>query len=88
MKKTGGLHLQIFPGTDTLVVGAITRAILENGWEDKEWVKKWVNNKWGSNSGFGQGTRNTPWQWRSTWGKFQTKGFEDYKKWLLSQDEY
>jgi len=88
VKKTGGLHLQIFPGTDTLVVGAITRAILENGWEDKEWVKKWVNNKWGSNSGFGQGTRNTPWQWRSTWGKFQTKGFEDYKKWLLSQDEY
>ena len=88
VKKNGGLHLQIFPGTDTLVVGAITRVILENGWEDKEWVKKWVNNKWGSNSGFGQGTRNTPWQWRSTWGKFQTKGFEDYKKWLLSQDEY
>jgi len=88
VKKNGGLHLQIFPGTDTLVVGAITRAILENGWEDKEWVKKWVNNKWGSNSGFGQGTRNTPWQWRSTWGKFQTKGFEDYKKWLLAQDEY
>ncbi len=88
VKKNGGLHLQIFPGTDTLVVGAITRTILENGWEDKEWVKKWVNNKWGSNSGFGQGTRNTPWQWRSTWGKFQTKGFEDYKKWLLSQDEY
>ena len=88
IKKNGGLHLQLYPGTDTLVVGAITRIILENGWEDKEWVEKWVNNKWGSNSGFGQGTRNTPWQWRTTWGKFQTKGFEDYKKWLLGKDEY
>ncbi len=87
-KKHGGLHLQLFPGTDTLVVGAITRIILENGWQDQEWIDKWVNTKWGSNSGFGQGTRNTPWQWRSTWGKFQTKNFDDYKKWLLSQDEY
>jgi len=48
----------------------------------------WVNNKWESSSGFGQGTRNTPWQWRTTWGKFQTKGFDDWKKWLLAQDEF
>ncbi|MCF6236419.1 MAG: arsenate reductase (azurin) large subunit [Gammaproteobacteria bacterium] len=87
--KTGkGIHLDVIPGTDLLVVGAITRIILENGWEDKKWLKKWVNNKWESNSGFGQGTRNTPWQWRTTWGKFQANGFEDYKKWLLSQDDY
>ncbi|MFQ5774489.1 MAG: molybdopterin dinucleotide binding domain-containing protein, partial [Kiloniellaceae bacterium] len=26
--------------------------------------------------------------WRTTWGKFQTKGFEDWKKWLLAQDEF
>jgi len=69
-------------------MGAIARVIMENGWEDSEWIKKWVNDKWGSSSGFGQGTRNTPWQWRTTWGKFQTKGFEDYKKWVLSQKEY
>jgi len=87
-KKMGGMHIQLLPGTDTLVLGAITRVILENGWQDTEWIKKWVNNKWESNSGFGQGTRNTPWQWRTTWGKFQTKGFEDYKKWLLSKPEY
>ncbi len=87
-KKLGGLHLQINPGTDLLVVGAIIREILNNGWEDKDWIKEWVNNKWESSSGFGQGTRNTPWQWRTTWGKFQTKGFEDYKKWLLGQKEY
>ncbi len=88
IKKMGGIHLDINIGTDLLVVGAITRVILEKGWQDKQWIKKWVNNKWESSSGFGQGTRNTPWQWRTTWGKFQTDGFEDYKKWLLSQDEY
>ncbi|MCP4287034.1 MAG: arsenate reductase (azurin) large subunit [Gammaproteobacteria bacterium] len=85
--RGNALFIQIDPGTDTPVLGAIARVILENGWEDSEWVKKWVNNKWGSSSGFGQGTRNTPWQWRTTWGKFQTKGFEDYKKWNFSQKD-
>ena len=88
LKKNGGLHIDLLPGTDTLVVGAIARHILENGWQDQEWIDKWVNNKWESNSGFGQGTRNTPWQWRTTWGKFQTEGFDDYKEWLLAQPEY
>ncbi len=88
VKKMGGLHIDVDPGTDLLVVGAIARVIMQNGWEDSEWIKQWVNNKWESSSGFGQGTRNTPWQWRTTWGKFQTKGYEDYKKWNLAQDEY
>ncbi|MEA3273743.1 MAG: arsenate reductase (azurin) large subunit [Pseudomonadota bacterium] len=82
------IHFQLYPGTDTPLVGAIARVIAEKGWEDSDWIEKWVNNKWESSSGFGQGTRNTPWQWRTTWGKFQTKGFEDYKKWVTSQDEY
>lgn len=86
--KGNALHIQLDPGTDVPVLGAITRVIMENGWEDKEWIEKWVNNKWESSSGFGQGTRNTPWQWRTTWGKFQTKGYEDYKKWNLAQKEY
>ncbi len=85
-EKNGGLWIDIQPGTDLPVVLAIARVIVENGWEDKEWIQKWVNDKWGSSSGFGQGTRNTPWQWRTTWGKFQTKGFDDWKKWLLAQD--
>ncbi|WP_419600646.1 molybdopterin-dependent oxidoreductase, partial [Thiolapillus sp.] len=86
--RGNALHIQLDPGTDTPVLGAIARVILENGWEDSKWIKKWVNNKWESSSGFGQGTRNTPWQWRTTWGKFQTKGFEDYKKWNFAQKEY
>ncbi len=85
------IHLQINPGTDTPVLGAISRIILENGWEDKDWIKHWVNDKWGSSSGFGQGTRNTPWQWRTTWGKFQTGGVygkKGYKKWVMSRKEH
>jgi len=59
-KKMGGLHLDVYPGTDTVLLGAIARIVLENGWEDQEWLKKWVNNKWESNSGFGQGTPHAP----------------------------
>ncbi len=87
-EANGGLWIDITPGTDLLVVNAIARIIVENGWEDGDWIQKWVNNKWESSSGFGQGTRNTPWQWRTTWGKFQTKGFEDWKAWLLAQPEF
>ncbi len=88
VEENGGLWLDVTPGTDLLVVNAIARIIVENGWQDKEWIEKWVNNKWESSSGFGQGTRNTPWQWRTTWGKFQTKGYDDWAKWLLAQDEF
>ncbi|WCE31644.1 arsenate reductase (azurin) large subunit [Vibrio sp. SCSIO 43137] len=88
LKQHGGLHLDINPGSDNLVLGAIIRVIMQNGWQDDEWIENWVNSQWESNSGFGQGTRNTPWQWRTTWGKFQTKGFEDYKKWNLAQQEF
>jgi arsenite oxidase large subunit len=87
-EKNGGLWLDVFPGTDLLVVNAMARIIAENDWQDADWIKNWVNDKWGSSSGFGQGTRNTPWQWRTTWGKFQTGGYEDWKKWLLAQDEF
>ncbi|MDP7523188.1 MAG: arsenate reductase (azurin) large subunit [Arenicellales bacterium] len=86
-EKYGGLHLDVLPGSDTAVHMAIERVIVENGWEDTEFINRWVANHWETDSGFGQGTRNTPWQWRTTWGKFQVKGFEDWKKWLLAQEE-
>ncbi len=87
-EKNGGMWIDVTPGTDLVVMMAIARVIVENDWQDKEWIAKFVNNKWESNSGFGQGTRNTPWQWRTTWGLFQTDGFEDWKKWLLAQPEF
>ena len=86
-EASGGLHLAINPGTDTILHLAIARIIVEEGWEDREWIDKYTNNKWESDSGFGQGVRNTPWQWRTTWGQLQCDGFAAYKEWLLEQKE-
>ncbi|MBC8292213.1 MAG: arsenate reductase (azurin) large subunit [Proteobacteria bacterium] len=86
-EETGGLHLWITPGTDTVLHLALARIIIENGWEDSDWIKKYTSNKWEIESGFGQGTRNTPWQWRTTWGKFEAKDYAGFKEWILSIDE-
>jgi arsenite oxidase large subunit len=81
-EQNGGLFLQINPGTDTLLHLAISRIILENGWEDAEFVQEWIASSWEIEMGMGRGTRNTPWQWRTTWGRLGTD-FEGYKEWLL-----
>ena len=39
-EKRGGLHLQLTPSTDTVVNNAIARIILENGWEDQEFINQ------------------------------------------------
>jgi len=78
----GGLFLPVIPGTDTVLNLAIIRVILENGWEDKEFIEKWVANQWEVDSGFGRGPRNTPVEWFTTWGRYGV-GFADYKKWIL-----
>src|SRR3990172_7886634 len=78
----GGLFLPVIPGTDTALNLAIIRVILENGWEDKEFINKWVANQWEVDSGFGRGPRNTPVEWFTTWGRYGI-GFADYKKWIL-----
>ncbi len=44
-EQNGGLYLEITPGTDTLLLHAISRIIVANGWEDKEFVSKWINNR-------------------------------------------
>ena len=50
--------------------GDLARVILENGWQDSRLDRASTpRTKWESDSGFGQGTRNTPWQWRTTWGE-------------------
>lgn len=85
-ESKGGLFLRIVPGTDALLHMAISRIVLENGWEDKEFVEKWVASSWEIDSGFGRGTRNTPWQWRTTWGDIGAADFAGYRKWLLSHE--
>jgi len=44
-EQNGGLHLEINPGTDGLLLHAMARIIVANGWEDKEFVDKWINNR-------------------------------------------
>ncbi|MEZ6151857.1 MAG: arsenate reductase (azurin) large subunit [Pirellulaceae bacterium] len=84
-EKNGGLFLQIIPGTDAILHLAMARLILENGWQDQPFIDDFVASRWEIDSGFGRGTRNTPWQWRTTWGKFGAS-FEQYKEWLFSQE--
>lgn len=85
-ENNGGLFLQIIPGTDTILHLALARIILENGWEDEQFIEKWVANRWEIDSGFGRGTRNTPWQWRTTWGRFGAS-FEEYRDWILQNPQ-
>jgi arsenite oxidase large subunit len=85
-EQNGGLFLQVTPGTDTLLHLAIARYILEQGWQDQEFVDKWIASNWEIEMGMGRGTRNTPWQWRTTWGKLGTD-YEGYKEWLLNYDK-
>ena len=40
--KNGGVHLQVKPGTDAWVIGAIARYILEQGWEDADFIRDHV----------------------------------------------
>ena len=40
----GGLHLQVTPGADAWVLGAIARLILENGWQDTSFIDNYVTN--------------------------------------------
>ncbi len=82
-EANGGLFLQIKPGTDLHLHLAIARILLEEGWQDQEFIDRWVASAWEIDSGFGRGVRNTPWQWRTTWGRSGALPFADYKKWLL-----
>lgn len=85
-EANGGLYLQIIPGTDTVLHMAISRYIVEQGWQDQAFLDEWISTPWEINAGMGRGTRNTPWQWRTTWGQFGTD-WPSYKDWLLSQSE-
>ena len=84
-EANGGLFLQVIPGSDTLLHLAISRIILENNWQDQAFIDEWVATSWEIGAGMGRGTRNTPWQWRTTWGQFGTD-FAGYRDWLLNNE--
>ncbi len=39
-ERNGGIHLQLRPGTDTVLNNAIARVILERGWHDEEFIER------------------------------------------------
>lgn len=86
VREGRGLWLPIIPGTDTVLHLALARIILENNWQDQEFIDKWIANPWEVDAGYGRGTRNTGVQWRTTWGTWQSD-WADYKKFILSQEE-
>lgn len=76
-ERTGGVHLQLLPGTDALLNNGIARIIIEKGWEDREWISKVV------------ATREHIQQEKSSWRRTRFgQSIEEYKSWLLSDDEY
>jgi arsenite oxidase large subunit len=76
-ERTGGIHLQLQPGTDALLNGALARVILENGWEDREWIDRVV------------ATRDDLAQEKTSWRRRRFGlDFDAYKAWLLGDDEY
>lgn len=81
-----GIWLPIIPGTDSVLHMALARIVIENNWQDQEFIDKWIAKPWEVDSGYGRGTRNTGWQWRTTWGTWQSD-WEDYKKFILGQEE-
>ncbi len=85
--KNGGLWLPIIPGTDTILHNALARIIIENKWQDQAFIDQWIANRWEVDSGFGRGTRNTGWQWRTTWGTWQSD-WGDFQKFIMSRDEH
>ena len=84
-EKNGGVFLQLIPGSDTVLHLAIIRLILENGWEDTEFIEKWIANSWEIEAAMGRGTRNTPWQGSTTWGRLGTD-FAGYRDWVMQQE--
>ncbi len=86
LREGRGLWLPIIPGTDTVLHMALARLIIENNWQDQAFIDRWTANAWEVDAGYGRGTRNTGWQWRTTWGNWQSD-WADYKKFILGQEE-
>ena len=78
-ERNGGIHLQVQPNTDTVLNNAIQRYIIEQGWEDKEFIAQ----NTASRDQIMMEKKGSNWR-RRTFG--QT--YEEHKAWLLSDDQY
>jgi len=76
-ERTGGLHLQVWPGTDAVLNNAVARYIVEQEWEDADFIAR----KTASQEEIDQEEKS----WRRR--RFGMP-FEDYKAFLLADDAY
>ncbi len=76
-ERTGGVHLQVWPGTDSVLNNAIARYIVERGWEDADFIARKMANQAEIDS-----DKNN---WRQR--RFGMT-FDDYKRFLVADDAY
>jgi len=74
--QRGGIHLQLEPGTDTVLNNSIAWVILENGWEDSDFIRE----RTVSESELSQET-----SWRR---KMFGATFQQYKDFIMADDAY
>jgi arsenite oxidase large subunit len=75
-EENGGLHLQVQPGTDTALMNAIAREVIEQGWEDTEFISTYMASR---------AEIDAEGKWRRV--RFG-QSFDEYKAYLLSKDEF
>ena len=84
-EKNEGVYLPILPGTDTLLHLALCRIILENGWEDKEFIFDFTSRK--VDQGFRKFRGRGPARWNKDFDNFICDDFEDFKSWVLQSPD-
>lgn len=82
--RNGGMWLPVIPGSDAALHLALAKIVIDNGWQDQEFIDEWVNSKWEIESGYGRGTRNTRWQWRTTWGRWRSD-WDDFRNFIAAE---
>jgi arsenite oxidase large subunit len=71
-----GLHLQILPGTDTALYGAIAREIVSNGWEDSDFISEHM-------------ASSTEIEAEGKWRRARFgQSFDDYTDYLMADDDF
>jgi arsenite oxidase large subunit len=73
----GGMFLQIEPGTDTALHNAIARVILENGWQDRDFIEQFT----ATERDLADASQT---KWRQN--RFSMT-FEDYEAWILNDPD-
>ena len=75
-EQFGGLHLQLTPGTDTVLNNSIARVVLDNGWEDSDFIRERTANA-------GEVAQESGWR-RQMFGT----DFDGYKQFIMGDDTY